>query len=112
MHQKTPKTNRFVITIVEPTGVESKIEPTIPKPEQHTEMMAEQMITFLKLLNTLMDESAGKIISAEISKVPTSFIASTMIMAVMIAISMLYAFAFTPLASAKFSSKVTAKILL
>ena len=57
-------------------------------------------------------ESAGKITSAEISKDPTSFIASTIITAVITAISRLYVPALTPVARAKLSSKVTANILL
>ena len=59
-----------------------------------------------------MADSAGKITSAEISSEPTRFIASTITTAMMMAISRLYRSAFVPTALAKFSSKVTAKILL
>ena len=77
------------VTIVEPTGVEQSIERIIPVPAQITEITAEQTITALKLLKTLIAESAGKIIRAEISREPTRFIARTIISAVTIAISRL-----------------------
>ena len=57
-------------------------------------------------------DKAGKITSAEISSEPTRFMARTMITATISAIRRLYALAFVPVAFAKFSSKVTAKILL
>ena len=62
-------------TIVEPTGVEHTIEIKIPEAAQKTERQAEQIVTDLKLLNTLIAESAGKITRAEISSEPTRFIA-------------------------------------
>ena len=62
-------------------------------------------------MNTRMAEIAGKIINAEISREPTSFIASTITVAVIIAIIKLYLSALIPVALAKFSSNVTAKIL-
>lgn len=99
-------------TIVEPTGVPTRIEISIPSNEQVTEMTAEQIITDLKFLNTRMAESAGKMTNAEISNEPTRFIANTMMIATMTAINRLYAPAFVPTAREKFSSKVTAKILL
>ena len=43
------------------------------------------MVTFLKLLQTSIDETAGKIINAEIKSVPTRFIASTIITAITLA---------------------------
>ena len=73
---------------------------------------AENTVTDLKLLKSLMAESAGKMIRAEISSEPTRFMASTMITAMTTAIRKLYAFALTPDALEKFSSKVTANILL
>ena len=60
----------------------------------------------------LIADSAGKITSAEISREPTKFIASTIITAVITAISRLYVPVLTPVARAKPSSKVTANILL
>lgn len=77
---------KSAVTIVAPTGVEQRMERIIPVPAHTTEMTAAQIVTLLKLLNTLIADSAGKIISAEISKEPTRFIAITMIMAVIIAI--------------------------
>ena len=59
-----------------------------------------------------MDDRAGNIIKADISSEPTRFIASTIITAVITAISRLYLSAFIPLAFAKLSSNVTANILL
>ena len=84
----------------------------MPSSAQHTDSTAEQTVTERKLLNTRMAESAGKITSAEMSSEPTRFIASTMITATMTAISRLYSFAFVPVAWAKVSSKVTAKMRL
>lgn len=99
-------------TIVEPTGVEQSIDRIIPVSAHITDITAEQSITALKLLNTLIADNAGKIISAEISREPTRFIASTIISAVTTAISRLYRFEFVPVADEKFSSNVTANILL
>ena len=69
------------------------------------------MVTPWKLLNIRMAESAGKMMSADASRDPTRFIASTMITAVTAAIRRLYAEVRRPVALAKVSSKVTAKIL-
>lgn len=110
--QHTANTPASVATIVAPTGVPARIEIIIPLKAHTTEMIAEQIVTVLKLLNSLMDESAGKIISADISREPTRFIASTMITAITDAIIRLYVFTFVPVALAKVSSKVIAKILL
>lgn len=51
--------------------------------------MAEHIVTLLKLLNSRMADSAGKITSAEIRSEPTRFMARTMMTAIMIAISRL-----------------------
>lgn len=99
-------------TMVEPTGVEYIIEIRMPSSAQNTDNIAEQIVTDLKLLNILIAESAGKIISADIKREPTRFIASTIMTAIIIAMSRLYIPAFVPEALAKFSSNVTAKILL
>lgn len=100
------------VTIVEPTGVEFSIETTMPTNAHITEITAEHITTLLKLLKSLIEESAGNIISADISSEPTRFIASTIIVAVIIAMSRLYPSDFTPLAFAKFSSNVTENIRL
>jgi len=108
----TPKKNASTATMVEPTGVFPRMEIAIPRTAHTTDRMAEQMVTDLKLLYTLMLESAGKITSAEISREPTRFIARTIITAIITAIKKLYNLTFVPADIAKFSSKVTAKILL
>jgi len=76
-------------TIVEPTGVEARIEIMIPVRAQITDIIAEQIITDLKLLNTRMADNAGNMISADVSSEPTRFIASTIITDVTIAIKRL-----------------------
>lgn len=73
-------------TIVEPTGVLIRIEIIIPSAAHKTENTAEQIITDLKFLNTLIAESAGKITSADIRSEPTRFIARTIITAITTAI--------------------------
>jgi hypothetical protein len=98
--------------MVEPTGVPANMENTIPINAQATEATAEKIVTALKLLSTLIAERAGKITSAEISSEPTKFMASTIITAVIVAISKLYNPTLVPTAFAKSSSKVTANILL
>ena len=65
-------------TIVAPTGVPIIIEAKSPITVQTTEKMAEAMVTVLKLLKSLMADKAGKTMSADMSKEPTSFIAKTM----------------------------------
>ena len=98
--------------MVEPTGVPANMETRMPTSAHITDNAAEHIVTLLKLLNNLMEESAGKITNADISKDPTRFIAKTMITAIMIAIIRLYASALVPADLEKSSSKVTAKILL
>ena len=83
----------------------------MPTNAQTTEIHAEQIVTERKLLNTRIAESAGKITSAEISSEPTRFMAITMMMAMITAMIRLYTPALVPVARAKFSSKVTEKIL-
>ena len=85
-------------TIVDPTGVDTRTEKIMPATAQRTEITAEHKITDLKSLNTLMEDNAGKITSADISKEPTKFIARTIIDAVIIAIKRLYLFVLRPIA--------------
>ena len=99
-------------TIVAPTGVELSKAKTSPIEEHITLIIPELTTTALKFLNTLIDDKAGKITSAEISKDPTKFIANTTITAVITAINVLYTPDLIPVAVAKSSSNVTAKILL
>ena len=83
----------------------------IPVTAQITAMTAELIITEKKLLNILIAERAGKMMSAEIRSAPTRFIASTITTAVITAIRVLIALVFVPVADAKFSSNVTVNIL-
>ena len=76
-------------TIVGPTGVSNKIDAMMPIAVQSTDMTAEQIVTDLNDLNILIALKAGKIIKAEMSNEPTRFIAKTMIIAVITAITML-----------------------
>lgn len=76
-------------TIVEPTGVDARIEIIIPIREHTTPKIAEQIVTDLKLLKTLIDERAGKMTSAEMRSEPTRFIARTIITAIITAIKRL-----------------------
>lgn len=98
--------------IVEPTGVPNKIDKINPIKAHAIEIQAEQIVTPLKLLNTRIAESDGNIIKAETKREPTKFIATTITIAIIVARNILNNFIFVPLAFAKFSSKVTAKILL
>ena len=87
--------------MVGPIGEESIRESNIPTHAHVTDMAAEQMTTFLKLQKILIAERAGNMISADINKEPTRFIASTMITAVIIAIKRLYREVFIPIVAAK-----------
>lgn len=100
-----------IATTVHPTGVEKIIESVIPRPVHITEKIAEDITTGLKLLNTRIEETAGKTIKADVNKDPARFMARTIITAQTIDIAMLYAPTRIPDAAAKFSSKVTVNIL-
>ena len=89
MAVKSRKAARSAATIVEPTGVPARTEIKRPVSEQTTETIAEQMVTERKLLKTRIAERAGKITRAEIKREPTRFMASTIIIAIMIAITRL-----------------------
>ena len=108
----TKKAAISTATIVAPTGVEYKTEIRIPKMAQVTEITAEQMTTCLKFWKILIAERDGKIISAEIRSDPTRFIPITIMIAIITAIQRLYLSAFIPVAFAKVSSNVTAKMRL
>ena len=60
-----------------------------PVTEHSTEIIAEEIVTDLKLLKSFMEQRAGKITSAEIKREPTRFIASTTIIAMITAIKRL-----------------------
>ena len=76
-------------TIVDPTGVPQRIETIIPDAALITDMIAELMTTALKLLYSLIVDSAGKIINADVRSDPTKFMASTIITAIITAIAKL-----------------------
>ena len=57
--------------MVEPTGVDANIEISIPITAQTTDKDAEKITTPLKFFISLIAESAGKIISADIRSEPT-----------------------------------------
>ena len=98
-------------TMVEPTGVPARIDKRIPKNAQKTERRTEHKVTLKNVLKIRMADSAGNIINAEVNREPTRFMASTMMIAVITAISKLYIDVRMPMALAKFSSKVIEKIL-
>ena len=111
INEKIIKIIMFIPTILAPVGVEKRKETTIPTNTQKTDIIADKIITPLKLLHTLMAVKAGKITRLEISNAPIILIPSTIVIAVSRARSILYKFVLTPVAFAKFSSKVIAKIL-
>lgn len=83
------KTAALTITTLAPVGVSHEYDTHIPTKKQQRESTPEQRITDLNFLQTLMEESAGKIISAEISRVPIILIPITMVRAVRSAITVL-----------------------
>lgn len=76
-------------TMVGPTGVENIIAENIPPTAQSDDITVERITTRLKVLQTRIDASVGKITSADINSEPTRFIAKTIITAVTTAISRL-----------------------
>ena len=108
----------FIITIVAPVGTVYPLgltytqETLRPIMKHTTAITAELTVTEKNDLHILMELTAGKIISAEISSAPMTFMPRTIVTAVRTAITVLYKSALSPVAFMKFSSKVTAKILL
>lgn len=72
-----------------PTGVPAKTAIKSPSAEQTTEITADEIVTALKLLKSRIDDRAGKITRAEIKSEPTRFMARTIIIAMIIAITRL-----------------------
>ena len=70
-------TVRSTTATVAPTGVERSMQSTAPTRAQETEITAEQITTLLNDLKSRIAESAGKVMSAEISSAPTIFMAMT-----------------------------------
>ena len=75
----------FAVTMVGPIGADIRSAVIIPNIAHTTDIIREEITTLLKLLNKRIEESAGKIIRAEMSREPTRFIASTIITAITIA---------------------------
>ena len=72
-----------------PTGGPAKTAIKSPSVEQTTEITADEIVTALKLLKSRIDDRAGKITRAEIKSEPTRFMARTIIIAMIIAITRL-----------------------
>lgn len=82
-NKNSRKTARLKMTIVAPTGMSAKVnEVKRPETTQNTDTTTEVIITVRNLLHRRMDVSAGKIIIAEISSVPSIRIPTTMVIAV------------------------------
>ena len=86
---QSPNATMSTATTVGPTGVDARIATSIPISAQSVETIAAVITTPLKVRATRIAESAGKITSAEIRSEPTRFIASTIMTAVITAISRL-----------------------
>lgn len=92
-----------------PVGTAYMHEISKPVVKQTTEITAVLTVTALKVLNSLIALSDGKIISAEISIAPIRRIPTTTVKAVSTAMKQFISFVLRPVARAKLSSKVTAK---
>ena len=99
-------------TIVAPTGVDHSIDMIIPKNAVTTANPAEKTVVLLKDLQIFIAVMHGKTMIAETRMAPTNFMAITMVTAETTAMNVLKSSVFVPVAFAKFSSKVTAKIVL
>ena len=111
-NENTAKQAKFTQTILAPVGVEYWNDTIIPTTKHTTDTITDEIITVLYLLHTLIEERLGNIIKLDIRSAPIIRIPITTVIAVSTARIILYAPAFVPVAFAKFSSKVTAKILL
>ena len=80
------------------------MDDSIPSKAHIIDITAEHITTALKVFISLIAESAGNTIKAEISNEPTRFIPSTIIIAIIIAIKRLYLSVLTPVALANVSS--------
>lgn len=87
--QKVKNTTALTITTLAPVGVSSEYEAHIPAKKQHKDRIPEQIITDLNFLHRRIDESAGKMIKAEIRSVPIIRIPITMVSAVSSAMTVL-----------------------
>ena len=110
MKLKIRKAARLTATIPAPAGIDHRQDAMIPVAKHTTETIAEEITTALNRENTRMEVNAGKMIRLEISIVPIIRIPTTIVTAVSTAIIRLYNPVFMPVALAKDSSNVTAKI--
>ena len=97
MSEKTKKTIMLRATMVEPIGNVLPLNPkndlykekvmciNIAVTKHRSEIIADEIVTDLKVLNVRIEVKAGKIIKAETSNEPTSFMAMTMMIAIIIA---------------------------
>ena len=99
-------------TIVAPTGVPATIDIKIPAADVHAASTPEHIDKQKKHLKILMAEIELNTTTEDISSEPKRFIATTITTAITTAMSKLSAAGLVPVAFAKFSSNVTAKILL
>ena len=76
-----------MITMPAPVGVSAKHDISIPLMTENADTTAEQMITCLKLLQSLIDVSEGNIIKLDIKSAPMSCIPITTVTAVSTAIA-------------------------
>ena len=95
-----------------PAGMLAVYESTSPTRNEESETEAAEKTTPRKLLKKRIEVTAGNIISPEMSSAPISLMPTAIVTPVSTAITMLQRSASTPVALAKSSSKVTAKILL
>ena len=110
--QNRKKANILAITMLAPVGVSRRTDASIPKTKHTTETIPEHTTTLLNVLQMRMEVRAGKITRLDIKSAPISLMPRTIITAVSTATRALYTEVRVPVALEKFSSKVTAKILL
>lgn len=87
--QNSPNASTFTITTLAPAGVEYRKEAVIPKKKQQTDTTADVITTPLKLRQTRIAVSAGKMMRLEISIAPIMRIPTTIVTAVKNASSIL-----------------------
>ena len=109
--QERMKNTRFAATTVGPIGIANASDITVPINAQDADIIAAAMVTFLKVLNSLIEDNAGNVIRADAKSAPMVFIVTTMTVAAMMAINVLYTSARVPVADAKSSSKAVLVLL-
>lgn len=110
--EKTANAIAFTATTLAPAGIEKMKDTQSPVKKHTTETIADIVTTVLNVLQTRIAVSAGKITILEMSIAPMILMPITIVIAVRSAISVLYIPVCVPVAFAKVSSNVTAKILL